>query len=88
MRQARTVIDGIPQEKQSPTVLDAIYTSPLIGKEDKTLVRPLSRGAGHSGREYGDHRQHPIGLHLSRSIEPSHPDTAEARTPRCCCESF
>ena len=30
---------GIPQEKESPTVLDAIYTSPALGPKDKTLKR-------------------------------------------------
>lgn len=41
LRQARSVIEnkGIPQEKESPTVLDAAYTSSLISDEDRTLSR-------------------------------------------------
>lgn len=32
---------GVP-ENDSPTVLDAIYTSPLLGQEDKTVTRTLA----------------------------------------------
>ena len=44
IKQASTVIasKGIPQEKEAPTVLDAVYTSPLLGNEEKTLVRLLA----------------------------------------------
>ena len=44
LHQARTVIDnkGVPQEKQTPTVLDAAYTSPLINDEDRTLRRLIA----------------------------------------------
>lgn len=43
MNQAKTVVNrkGIT-EKDSPTVLDAIYTSPLLGPEDKTVTRMLA----------------------------------------------
>lgn len=43
MRQARTVVDrkGIT-DKDQPTVLDAIYTSSLLGPEDKTVTRMLA----------------------------------------------
>lgn len=42
--QAKTVIQnkGIPSEKDSPTVLDAIYTWPLLGSEEKTLTRLMA----------------------------------------------
>lgn len=33
---------GVTPDGQTPTVLDAIYTSPLIGQEDKTLDRLLA----------------------------------------------
>lgn len=33
---------GIPPEKSSPTVLDAIYTSDVIGPEEKTLPRMMA----------------------------------------------
>ncbi|KAL1988147.1 hypothetical protein VTN96DRAFT_677 [Rasamsonia emersonii] len=44
MKQARTVVEtkGIPPEKSSPTVLDAIYTSDVIGPEEKTLPRMMA----------------------------------------------
>ena len=34
--------EGIPQGKDSPTVLDAIYTSSLLSPEDKTVTRILA----------------------------------------------
>ncbi|KAH8697083.1 putative cytochrome P450 [Talaromyces proteolyticus] len=44
LNQAKTVIatKGIPSEKESPTVLDAIYQSDLLGPEDKTLHRMMA----------------------------------------------
>ncbi|GAB7365578.1 hypothetical protein MBLNU230_g6650t1 [Neophaeotheca triangularis] len=44
LAQAKAVVDrgGIPKDGETPTVLDAIYTSPLIGPEDKTLTRILA----------------------------------------------
>lgn len=33
---------GVPPEKSSPTVLDAIYTSDVIGPEEKTLPRMMA----------------------------------------------
>ena len=43
MKQAKTVIEtkGVPAEKDAPTILDAIYTSPALGPEDKQLSRLL-----------------------------------------------
>jgi cytochrome P450 len=43
LKQAKTVIEtqGVPSEKDAPTILDAIYTSPTLGPEDKTLLRLL-----------------------------------------------
>jgi len=43
LKQAQTVVErkGIPQ-KEEPTVLDAIYASPLLGPEDKTVTRMLA----------------------------------------------
>ncbi|RAO64210.1 uncharacterized protein BHQ10_000222 [Talaromyces amestolkiae] len=44
LKQAQTVIatKGVPPEKSSPTVLDAIYTSDVIGPEEKTLPRMMA----------------------------------------------
>jgi len=44
LKQAQTVIDteGIPPEKSSPTVLDAIYTSDVLGPEEKTISRMMA----------------------------------------------
>lgn len=43
LKQAQTVVErkGSPNE-ESPTVLDAIYTSTLLGAEDKTVTRMLA----------------------------------------------
>ncbi|EED23911.1 cytochrome P450, putative [Talaromyces stipitatus ATCC 10500] len=44
LKQAQTVIatKGNPPEKSLPTVLDAIYTSDVIGPEEKTLPRMMA----------------------------------------------
>lgn len=33
---------GVPENNETPTVLDAIYTSPLLGPEEKTVTRILA----------------------------------------------
>lgn len=44
LNQAKTVIEtkGVPPTKASPTVLDAIYQSDLLGPEEKTLARMMA----------------------------------------------
>ncbi|RMZ13420.1 hypothetical protein D0860_02550 [Hortaea werneckii] len=44
LRNAQKVVNrrGLPEDKDQPTVLDAIYQSPLLGPEEKTVPRILA----------------------------------------------